>query len=85
VGRKHVRGEAGLRFRDVFVESSYEVGLDHNVASCPREETSVSRSSRTHVWAGQVRMACWKDSGPVSHRRRVWSGLSSNHEGWAAR
>jgi len=60
-------------------------GLDHIVASCSREETSFSKLSRTHARAGQVRMACWKDSGPVSHRGQVGSGFSSNHEEWAAR
>jgi len=60
-------------------------GSDYIVASCAREETSFSRRSRTRVRAGQVRMACWKDSGPVPHRGQVGSGFSSNHEGWAAR
>jgi len=58
---------------------------DHIVTSCTREETSFSRKSRTRVRAGQVRLACRKDSGPVSHRGLVGSGFSSNHEGWAAR
>jgi len=60
-------------------------GSDHIVASCAREETSFSRRSRARVRAGQVRMACWKDSGPVLHRGQVGSGFSSNHAGWAAR
>jgi len=60
-------------------------GSDHIVASCPREETSFSRRSRTLARAGQVRMACWKDSGPFSQREQVGSGFSLNHEGWAAR
>jgi len=60
-------------------------GSDHIVASCAREETSFSRRSRTRVRAGQVRMACWKDSGPFPHRGQVGSGFSSNDEGWAAR
>jgi len=60
-------------------------GLDHIATSCPREERAFSRPSRTRVRAGQVRMACWKDSGPVSHRGQVRSGFSSNHKGWAAR
>jgi len=60
-------------------------GSDHIVVSCASEETSFSRSSRTRVRAGQVRLACWKDSGPVSHRGQVGSGSLSNHEGWAAR
>jgi len=60
-------------------------GSDHIVASCAREQTSLSRRPRTRVRAGQVRMACWKDSGPVSHRGQVGSGFSSTHEGWAAR
>ena len=34
---------------------------------------------------GRVRMACWKDSGPVSHCAQVGSGFSLDHEGWAAR
>jgi len=59
-------------------------GSDQIVASCPREKISFSKSSRTRVRAGQVRMACWKDSGPVPHRGQVGSGFSSNHEGWAA-
>jgi len=60
-------------------------GSDHIVASGAREETSFSRRSRTRVRAGQVRMACWKDSAPASHRGQVGCGLSSNHEGWAAK
>jgi len=60
-------------------------GSDHIVASCAREETSFSRRPGTRVRAGQVRMACWKDSGPVSHCGHVGSGFLSNHEGWAAR
>jgi len=55
-------------------------GSDHIVTSCPREETPGSRLSRTRVQAGQVRMACWKDSGPVPHRGQVGSGFSSDHE-----
>ena len=60
-------------------------GLDQIIASCQREETSFSRTSQTHVRAGQVRIACWKDSGPVWYRGQVGSGFSSNHEGWAAK
>ena len=60
-------------------------GSDHVVASCAMEETSFSRRSWTRVRAGQERMACWKDSGPVSHRGQFGSGFSSDHEGWAAR
>jgi len=51
------------------------MGSDHIVPSPTREETSFSRSSRTRVRAGQVRMACWKDSGPVLHRGQVGLGL----------
>ena len=58
---------------------------DHIVALCAREETSFSRRSRTREGAGQARTACWKDSGPVRHCGQVGLGLSSNHEGWAAR
>ena len=61
------------------------VGWDHIGASCAREETSFSRRFRACVRAGQVRTACWKDSGPVSQRGQVGSGLSSDQEGWAAR
>jgi len=61
------------------------MGSDHIVGSCATEETSFSGRFRTHVRAGQVRMACWKDSGPVSHRGQVGSGFSSAQEGWAAR
>jgi len=59
--------------------------LDHIVASCAREETFFSGRSRTGVRAGQERMACLKDSGPVMHRGQVRSGSSSDPEGWAAR
>jgi len=75
----------------VFVSGMYSSnarmrwGLDQIVASCPREETSFSRSSRALVRAGQLRTACWKDCGPVSHRGQDGSGFSSNHEGWAAK
>jgi len=61
------------------------VGSDHIAASCAREETSFSRRFRARVRAGQVRSACWKDSGPVSQRGQVGSGLSSDQEGWAAK
>jgi len=60
-------------------------GSDQRAASCPREETSFSRRSRSHVRAGQGRMACWKDSGLVPQRGQVRSGSSSDQEGWAAR
>jgi len=49
------------------------VGSDHIGASCAREETSFSRRFRTRVRAGQVRTACWMDSGPVSQRGQVGS------------
>ena len=58
---------------------------NHIVPSCPREEMSCSRTSRTRVRAGQVRVVSWKDSGPVSHRGQVGCGFSSNQEGSAAR
>jgi len=61
------------------------VWSDHIGGSCAREETSFSRRFRTRVRAGQVRTACWKDSGPVSQRGQVGSGFSSDQEGWAAR
>ena len=60
-------------------------GLDPSVASRPREETSFTRRSRSLAWAGQVRIACRKFSGSVAQRGQVWSGSSSNQEGWAAR
>jgi len=60
-------------------------GSDHIGASSAREETSFSRRFRARVRAGQERMACWKDSGPVSQRGQVGSGFSSDQEGWAAR
>jgi len=60
-------------------------GSDHVVASCAKEETAFSRRSRACWRAGQVRMACRKDSGPIPQRGQVGSGSSSDHEGWAAR
>jgi len=60
-------------------------GSDHVVASCAREETSFSRRSRGSSRAEQLRMACWKDSGPIPQCGQVGSGSSSDHEGWAAR
>jgi len=75
----------------VFVSVMYSLrarmrrGLVHVVASCAREETSFSRRSRARWRAGQVRMACRKDSGPISHRGQVGSASTSDHEGWAAR
>jgi len=77
--------------KPVFVSVMYSprarmrVGSDHIGASCAREETSFSRRFRTHVRAGQVRTACWKDSGPVPQRGQVGSEFSSDQEGWAAR
>jgi len=75
----------------VFVSVMYSpkarmrVGADHIGASCAREETSFSRRFRTRVRAGQVRTACWKDSGPAPQRAQVGSGFSLDQEGWAAR
>ena len=77
--------------KPVFVSVMYSpracirVGSDHIGASCAREETSFSRRFRARVRAGHVRTACWKDSGSVSQRGQVGSGLSSDQEGWAAR
>jgi len=79
------------RGKPVFVSVIYSasarmrMGWDHVVASCAREGTSFSRRSRTRLRAGQVRMACWKDSGPMSNRGQVASGSSLDHEEWAAR
>jgi len=61
------------------------VGSDHIGASCATEETSFSRRFRARVRAGQVRTACWKDSGQVSQRGQVGSEFSSDQGGWAAR
>ena len=75
----------------VFVSGMYSPnapmrwGSDQIVASCPRDERFLSRSSRTCVRAGQVRMACWKHSGPVSHRGQIESGFSLHEEGCAAK
>ena len=77
--------------KPVFVSVMYSpkarmsLGSDHIGASCAREETSFSRRFRAPVRAGQVRTACWKDSGPVWQRGQVGSGFSSDQEGWAAR
>ena len=60
-------------------------GSVHSGESCPREETTFGRRSRTHERAGQVSMAGWKDSGSVPQRGQVVSGFLSNQEGWAAR
>jgi len=60
-------------------------GSVHIRASCLREETTSSLRSRTLERAGQVRMACSKDSGPVPQRGQDVSGFLSNYEGWAAR
>jgi len=53
-------------------------GSVHKVASHPREETSFSRRLLTLAQAGQVRMACWNDSGALPQRGQVRSGFSSN-------
>jgi len=53
----------------------------HIVASCPREDTSFSRRSRTLARAGQVRMACWKVSGPVSQRGKSGWGSRRTRRG----
>jgi len=50
-------------------------GSEQVVVSGAREETPVSRTSRTREQAGHVSMACWKDSGRVSHRGQVGSGF----------
>ena len=82
---EHVRGKAALVSVMYAPKARMRRGSDHVVASRAREESSFSRRSLTCVRAGQARMACWKDSGPVSHRGQVGSGFSSDHEGWAAR
>jgi len=53
-------------------------GSVHSMTSCLREETSFSRRSQTLVRAGQVRMACWKDSGSIPQRGQHGPGFSSN-------
>jgi len=60
-------------------------GSVHMLSSCPREETSFSRRSRSLARAGQERMACWNVSGSILQRGQVRLGFSSDHEGWAAR
>jgi len=77
--------------RPVFVSVIYSSkarmswGTDHIVPLCSREETSFSRRSWARAREGQVRMGCWKYSGPVTQCGQVRSGFSSNDEGWAAR
>ena len=51
-------------------------GSVNSIASYPREETSFSSRSQTLVRAGQVRMACRKDSGSIPEREQVGSGFS---------
>jgi len=60
-------------------------GSNHIAALCAREETSLSRRSQTRVRAGQARMTCWTDSGPVPHHGQIGLGFSSNQDEWAAR
>ena len=60
-------------------------GSVDSVASRPREETAFNRRFRALVQAGQVRMACWNDSGSISQQGHVMSGSSLNQEGLAAR
>jgi len=77
--------------KPVFVSEMYSPrarmrsGSLHSSASCPREETSFSRRFLASDRAGQARMACWKESGSIPHRRQVILGSSSDQEGWAAR
>ena len=60
-------------------------GSVHVAASCLREETWLSRRSRSLARAAQVRMACWKVSSSTWQRGQDRSGFSLNQEGWAAR
>jgi len=60
------------------------LGSDQSVASCLREETFFSRRFLTPNRARQVRMACWKDSGPIPHPGQVASRSLSNQEEGAA-
>ena len=54
-------------------------------ASGPREETPFSRRSRTLKRAGQVRLACSKDSDSFPQRGHDVFGFWSNQERWVAR
>jgi len=75
----------------VFVSVMYSPGARmrwgsvHNVASRQWEETSSSGALRTLAGVGQVRMACWNDSGSDPHWRQVGFGFLSNQKRWAAR
>jgi len=77
--------------KPVFVSEMYSPraglrpSLVHSGASCPREETPFSKRSLAPDRAGQVRRACWKDSGPIPPPGQVGLGFSANQEGWAAR
>jgi len=60
-------------------------GVVHRGASGPREETSCCRRSQVPERAGQVRMACLKDSGSFPQRGQDVLGFLLNQEGSAAR
>jgi len=60
--------------KPVFVSDMYSPearmrwGSVQSTALCPMEMTSFSRRFQGLTRAGQVRIASWKDSGPVPHR-----------------
>jgi len=81
----HVPGRAGFCVRDVLAEGRIRSVSVHVGVSRLRQETSFSRRSRSLARAGQLRMACWQDSGSTPQRGQDTFGFALNLEGWAAR
>ena len=85
-----MEGDSGIMFgrKLVFMSEMYSPrahirwGSVSIRASCLREETSFSRWFGTLERVGQVRMACWNDSGSVPQRGQDVLEFSSNEEGW---
>ena len=58
-----------------FLRARMRAGSVHSMAPCPREEPSLSWRLLVLDRAGQVRMACGKESGSSLHRGQVVSGF----------
>jgi len=73
--------------KPVFVSEMYSpsghmrLGSDQSAALCLPEETFFSTSLLAPDRAGQVRMACWKDSGPILHWDMLCRGFRRTRRG----
>jgi len=76
---EHVWGKAGFGVSDVLTQSSYEEGVGP-CCCIVRHGGDIFQQEVSDPCAGRAgEDGCWKDSGPVSQRGQVGSGLSSDH------